>query len=279
MSPHLLKGFIWFNEQREKRGLAPVSRRYFMKMVAMSSAGLSVPWIYSCHSDDPGVAQAGSGGGYAGYGGGWAGSGGGPAGYGGAPQAGTGGAPQAGTGGGAQAGTGGEPAGTGGAQAGTGGEPAGTGGVQAGTGGGAPDAGPVDGSAGDSAPPDTSTKIAVSRDTDVVNNTRNAIDMAGGLSQVVGGDRVIIKPNLMQPCTDCFTSVEVLRGIIQALKVHTDAANITLAECSAVGMDTTLWAEMGGYTALCQQEGINFAAVHHRGEAGAADARPHRSPV
>ncbi len=259
MYRHLRKGFTWYNEQREKRGLPPVSRRYFMKMVAMSSAGLSVPWIYSCGSDDPAGAQAGSGGGYAGYGGGWAGSGGGYAGYGGAPQAGYGGA-QAGIGG-AQAGTGGEqPAGTGGAQAGTGGQPAGTGGAQAGTGGAPPDAGPPDGSAGDSGPPDTSTKIAVSRDVNVLNNTRNAIDMAGGLSGVVGGDRVVIKPNLMTAGTDCFTNVEVLRGIIQALKTHTSAANITLAECTAVGMDTTLWAEMAGYTALCQQEGINFAA-------------------
>lgn len=260
------KAFLRFNEHREKKGLPPVSRREFMRLAAMSAAGLSVHSIYSCgNSTGTPDGPANVGGGFVGTTGGAppivGGSppfaGGGPAGTGGVPAS-TGGVPTS---------TGGVPTSTGGIPAGTGGVPADTGGVPAGTGGGGSqvDAGPPLGGTGgggvDSGPvPGQKTLVGLSRNADIVTNTRTAIDLAGGLSDIKGGDRVVIKPNLVGPYPDTFTDVEVLRGVIQAVAAHTNPSNITLAECTALGMDTQLWAEMVGYTALCQAEGINFVA-------------------
>ncbi len=271
------KDFLWVNEQREKRGFAPLSRREFMRLAAMSSAGASLSMVYACGGDDDGAAGATGTGAMGGFtpptGGAPGGTGGLPPGTGGATAGAGGGAPAAGTGGtpagaggtpagagGGPAGAGGQPAGAGGATAGgtpagSGGTPGGTGGEAAGTGGGPAGSGGEPGL--DGGTPSGLTKVAVTRHADIITNVRDAIELAGGLGDIQQGDRVVIKPNLVTSFWDTYTHPDVLRAIIQACKDRTPANNITLAECTAIGMSTRMWAEMAGYVALCQEEGIN----------------------
>lgn len=176
MSRNLHRHFTRFNEEREKKGLKPVSRREFMKIAAMTAAGFYAPALCSCDSGDSG------------------------------------------------------------------------------------DKSGADGSATDGPSiPSGYTSVGISRHVDVVTNVRAAIDLAGGLSKIVGGDRVVIKPNLTGPMENMCTRADVLRGVVQAVKTRTDAAHITLAECTALGSKTANWADMAGYTAMAQQEGINTA--------------------
>ncbi|MBN1652562.1 MAG: DUF362 domain-containing protein [Deltaproteobacteria bacterium] len=260
MKRRFRRDFTWFNEQREKRGLAPISRRQFLRLTATSSAAFYVPWAVACDDSGKSSGSTGASGtngeGAAGY------SGGSPAASGSSAPYDTGGTQQAGGtsgGSGSTAPVTGGSGGAGGSPAGTGGSPAGTGGGPAGTGGG-----PVDSGAAGTSPTDSGTvtsmnKVAISRDADTITNVRTAIDLAGGLGEIKGGDVVVIKPNLVTAAPNTCTSVEFLRGLIQAVKSYSPS-KIILAECTALGMDTTLWAQMAGYIDLCDQEGIEFAA-------------------
>jgi len=49
---------------------------------------------------------------------------------------------------------------------------------------------------------------------------------------------VVIKPNITGYTTDYDTHPEVLVGIIKAVSDYTEIKNITVAECTALGMDT-----------------------------------------
>jgi uncharacterized protein (DUF362 family) len=123
------------------------------------------------------------------------------------------------------------------------------------------DGGASDGASGDAGRqcPDCAT-VGIARKMDVSSTVRDAIEMAGGLGDIKGGDRVVIKPNNTAPIAGAFTSVAVLRAVIQAVSAHTDPKHITLAECSAFGFDSTEFAGYAGYLQLCEEEGVRFTA-------------------
>ncbi|UCD84526.1 MAG: DUF362 domain-containing protein [Deltaproteobacteria bacterium] len=98
----------------------------------------------------------------------------------------------------------------------------------------------------------------VVRGEDIIPTVRRAIELASGLDDIKGGDRVVIKPNLTGPVPNAYTKAEVLQGVIQAVAQRTEAKHITLAECSALGLPTEPFAEQAGYLAVCQEEGANF---------------------
>ncbi len=168
MSEHLYKHLLRLKEKRRRMGLPPMSRREFLKAVAITTAGLHLPFTSSCGSEDPD-----------------------------------------------------------------------TGGI----------ANPAPGSP---------ASAGIARASDIVTTVRRAIDLAGGLGDIKGGDKVVIKPNLTGPLPNVCTNVEVLRGVIQAVAEHTDSRNITIAESSGLGLPTLLFAGISGYLELCRQEGARF---------------------
>ena len=114
----------------------------------------------------------------------------------------------------------------------------------------------------DTAVNDGKTIVGMVRDGDITKMVRDAIELAGGLDSVKGGDKVVIKPNITG-YTEGYhicTSSEVLRAVIQAISVHTDKANITVAECTAFGRNTRQQAKDAGILSVCEEEGINFLA-------------------
>jgi uncharacterized protein (DUF362 family) len=106
--------------------------------------------------------------------------------------------------------------------------------------------------------PGNPVSAGIAREGDIVTTIRRAIDLAGGLGDIKGGDKVFIKPNLTGPLPNVCTNAEVIRGVIQAVAEHTDPRNITVAECSALGLPTLLFAGLAGYLAVCLQEGAQF---------------------
>jgi uncharacterized protein (DUF362 family) len=106
--------------------------------------------------------------------------------------------------------------------------------------------------------PGDSTSAGIVREADIVRMVRRAIDLAGGLGDIKGGDKVVIKPNLTGPLPNICTKAEVLRGVIHAVAEHTASRNITVADCSAWGRSTTIFAGLAGYLAVCLKEGANF---------------------
>jgi uncharacterized protein (DUF362 family) len=108
------------------------------------------------------------------------------------------------------------------------------------------------------------TKVGMVKDVDVLKMTRDAIERAGGLSEISGGDRVVIKPNITAGSplggVRIFTSPEVLRGVIQAVLAHTDKSKVTVAEACAFGRDTVSAARQAGILDVCEQEGVDFLA-------------------
>jgi uncharacterized protein (DUF362 family) len=90
--------------------------------------------------------------------------------------------------------------------------------------------------------------------------TRDAIELAGGLDVIKGGDKVCIKPNLTTASAVTTTNPQVLRAVIQAVAAHTDPANITVGECTAFGGNTRSVANTLKIIDLCKDEGANFLA-------------------
>ncbi len=146
-----------------------------------------------------------------------------------------------------------------------------------------PDAGPGPGAdaaagadSGAAAGPERAA-VGLVRDADVLRMVRDAIELAGGLGEIKGGDTVVIKPNITAGLAlggvRIYTSPLVLQGVIQAVKAHTDAAHITLAECAAFGMDTAGHATGAGIVDVCEQEGVSFLAWNEGEYAGFRDAK------
>jgi uncharacterized protein (DUF362 family) len=100
--------------------------------------------------------------------------------------------------------------------------------------------------------------VAVSKHADILQNVRTAIEIAGGLGEIKGGDRVIIKPNMVLRREGANTNSEVLRGVIQAVKAHTDGANITVSDVPAFGADSDMIATITRYNMICEEEGVTF---------------------
>jgi len=86
----------------------------------------------------------------------------------------------------------------------------------------------------------------------VVDSVRRAVDMAGGLSEIVApGNKVLIKPNLVAPFgpeTGACTSPHVCQAIADL--VHELGAKAIIAESSAVGEDTEAALSVMGYYEL-----------------------------
>jgi len=180
------KPYNEFNLQREKCGLPTVSRREFVRLMAMASAGLSVPLMESCEkdtndpvSDDPADAA------------------------------------------------------------------------------GAEDA--SDAETSETACP-TCSHVGITRNDDTTVAVKTAIDLAGGLDAIKQGETVVIKPNITAASRGAFTSLPVIRGIVEAVADHTDRKNITIAECTAMGANTRANATLAGYLDLVDELEINFLA-------------------
>jgi uncharacterized protein (DUF362 family) len=188
------KRYVEFNLFREKSGRPTMSRREFMRLVAMTSVGLSIPFVESCKSDSGGLSL-----------------------------------------------------------------------VDAQT-----DAGNSDGAAASCS---GCARVAISRDPDVITSVRTAIDLAGGLSEIKGGDKVVIKPNMTGELIGIVTSPDVLRAVVEAIATRTDKKNITLAECCAFGLPTRKIADIVGYTALVDDLGINFLAFDEESYNGFKDPK------
>ena len=100
--------------------------------------------------------------------------------------------------------------------------------------------------------------VGIAKENDIVRMVRTSIELTGGLDEIKGGDRVFIKPNISGPIPAICTNIEVVRGVIQAVKKFTDGKYITVAENSALGMNTEDIASGLGFIDLCEQEGVRF---------------------
>jgi uncharacterized protein (DUF362 family) len=234
----------------EKSELTPVSRREFVKLMAMASAGLSIPYAHGCSNGNGALVDGGQSGTQLLQ-----------AGQGGVVTnttttttlaAGSGGS----TGAGGSAGARNTAGSSGTANAGKGGS-----GGKAGAAGSAGKAGTA-GGAGDTGNPNytcpTCAHVGITRNEDITKAVATAIGLAGGLGAIKKGDTVVIKPNLTGFSETYVTHPSVLKGIILAISAYTDFKNITLSECTALGMVTRSNAQTAGYVTLCEELGINF---------------------
>jgi len=245
MSKKQKKAYERFNREREKRGLPTLSRREFVRVMAAASAGLSVPFLHACSVENSTI-NAGTGG--AGL------SQGGESGASAGVQV-TGGAGQTGSGGQPVAGSGGQPIAGSGETGGT----IDTGGMADSsiTGDGGPD---IDSGVDASDVPLGNAKVGITRNADTTLAVATAVDLAGGLGAIKQGDTVVIKPNISTSMRNVFTSLPVIRGIVEAVAAYTDTKNITIAECTAMGANTRGNATLAGYISLVEELGINFLA-------------------
>jgi len=93
------------------------------------------------------------------------------------------------------------------------------------------------------------TRVSVVSGTDIEASVRKAIDLIGGIRQVVRpGQTVLIKPNFgvaVPPETGIVTDPSVIDAVIKICK-EADPGNILVAESSVVGFDTTkIFKELG----------------------------------
>jgi uncharacterized protein (DUF362 family) len=236
------QSFAEFNALREKNGLPTVNRRDFLRLMAMTSAGLSIPFVGSCGTGNTsGLPLGGTD----------------PSNL---SQAGTLVPPQAGM---TISGSGGMTSANGGsngqnsagsaASAGKGGHTTKGSAGKAGSGaaGSKADAGTTPSDPG-------SAKVGITRNADTIAAVATAIELAGGLDAIKQGEKVFIKPNISTAMPGVFTSLPVIRGIIAAVSEKTDPKNITIAECTSMGSSTAAAAAGAGYTAMIEELGINF---------------------
>lgn len=116
-----------------------------------------------------------------------------------------------------------------------------------------------------SAPPAGSATVSIDRKNSIKSSVQNAIEMAGGLSEINSGDTVLLKPNIVGAGlgTRPYTHPAVIEAVIQEVKTRTGAKNITLAEASYKGPGsngTTANAKAAGILDIVESEGINFIA-------------------
>jgi uncharacterized protein (DUF362 family) len=241
MSKKSDEAYVKFNLQREKQGLRTVGRRDFMRLMAAASAGLSIPFMAGCTSETPITPVAGGG------------------------QSGVGGVEtvatqtagsttpivgSSGAGGSVstQSAAGGKTANAG--KGGSGGKAGASTGNKAGAGGAKADAG--------TATNLNSAKVGIIRNTDTTQAVKTAIELAGGLDAIKQGETVFIKPNISVATPGVFTSLPVIRGIVEAVSAKTDPKNITICECTSMGSPTAPAAAASGYTGLITELGINY---------------------
>ncbi|MBN1653343.1 MAG: DUF362 domain-containing protein [Deltaproteobacteria bacterium] len=263
MSKKQRKAHKQFNMEREKRGLPILSRREFVRAMAAASAGLSVPFLNACSDErtNP-TTDTGSGGLFQAEQSGTTDTSTQLGGTGGGGQIGsaTGGQQVAGGGGRIGSITGGEQSAGGGGQmsGGTGGlKDSGTDGGPGTGGAGVGGIGPDSAAGGSSAAPGNAV-VGITRNADTSLAVATAVELAGGLNAIKQGETVVIKPNISTPGRGVFTSLPVIRGIVEAVAAHTDRKNITIGECTAMGLNTRANAARAGYLDLVDELGINF---------------------
>jgi uncharacterized protein (DUF362 family) len=235
-----------FNLMREKQGLPTLSRRDFVKLMAMGSAGLSIPFA-SCTSNSTQPLT--------------------PAGQAGAttqvtPVLGMGGSVTTtstmGSGGVQTMNTG--SAGKGAAGKNSSSNAAGSTQGSAGKAGSTGAAGSGKTNTTTSYKCSTCSHVGITRNADINKSVQTAIQLAGGLSAIKQGDKVVIKPNITGYTTDYCTHPEVITGIIKAVSDYTEIKNITVAECTALGMNTRSNAQGSGILDAVTALGANFDA-------------------
>lgn len=114
-------------------------------------------------------------------------------------------------------------------------------------------------------PPSGTATVSIARKENIRSSVQRAIELAGGLSEIKSGDKVIIKPNIVALGWDVrpYTHPEILRAVIQEIKKRTGAANITVGEASYAGPGsngTTANAKDSGILDVINSEGVNFIA-------------------
>lgn len=230
MSKKLQNVYSKFNLLREKHGLPTLSRRQFVRAMAVASAGAYVPFL-SCTN---------SGGTNALLDGGEAGATVPP------PQGGSAATPiqQFAAGGG----SGGKDA----PAAGKGGQPS--------KGGSAGKTGAAGSGGGPSTIKPSGATVGITRNADTTAAVAAAIEAAGGLNEIKRGQKVFIKPNISISSPGGFTSLPVMRGVVSAVATRTDPKNITIAECTSMGSSTLQAASGAGYLDLVAELGVNFLA-------------------
>lgn len=115
------------------------------------------------------------------------------------------------------------------------------------------------------APPSGTATVGIAKKESISEAVEKAIELAGGLSDIKPGDKVIIKPNIVAVGWDVrpYTHPEVMRAVIQQIKQQTDAENITVGEASYAGPGsngTTANAQGSGILEVINQEGVKFLA-------------------
>lgn len=104
------------------------------------------------------------------------------------------------------------------------------------------------------------SRVAMVRRPTIEAAVRKAIEKAGGLEEILEGQTVVIKPNLVVPASSAgdrvTTHPEVLRAVIRCVKERTAASNITVGESSAFNYVTLDVAEATGIAQVCRDEGV-----------------------
>lgn len=237
MSKKSENAYTKFNLIREKSGLPTVGRREFMKLMAMTSVGLSIPFSQSCTPQAVPIGVSGQMGMDTAQGGMTAALG------------------------GAMTGSGGQ---TSAISKGSGGKSKGSGGkggkIGGGTTGGKGGAGGGNSGTGTTYKCPTCSHVGITRNADINKAVKTAIELAGGLKAIKQGDTVVIKPNITGYTTDYCTHPEVIVGIIKAVSDYTEIKNVTVAECTALGMDTMQNASESGILKAVTDLGAKFDA-------------------
>lgn len=109
--------------------------------------------------------------------------------------------------------------------------------------------------------PSGTASVSVAKKETIQSSVQRAIELAGGLSEISQGQKVIIKPNIVAvgTATRPYTHPEVMRAVIQEVKKRTSAENITVGEGSWAGR-TTDKAQRSGIMDVIDAEGVKFVA-------------------
>lgn len=116
------------------------------------------------------------------------------------------------------------------------------------------------------APPSGTARVSVVRNNNNIKAAvQQAIAMAGGLDEILPGDTVLIKPNIVGTGWSVrpYTHPMIVQAVIQEIKTRTDVSNITVAEGSYEGPGsngTIKNAEGSGILDVVNAEGVAFVA-------------------
>jgi len=101
------------------------------------------------------------------------------------------------------------------------------------------------------------SQVAIAKEDSINKAVRTAIDRAGGLGKIKGGDTVVIKPNLCGRFPYS-TRSEVTQAVIQAVRSVNRSGEIIVADAAAFGIVTRTRAQEFGTVKACEDEGALF---------------------